>query len=498
MALKMLFLGALILLLLIPLAMIRGLVEEREQSRAYAEEETIRMWGGEQTLAGPVLVVPYLNRRVDAEGRIEETEELACFLPAELRIEGRVQPESRRRGIYEVTLYTTMLSITGTFPAPSFAGWRIPERDILWRKAVLAVEISGMRGVGRRVRLLWDRQPVDFSAGKAQMGVFGGQIQAPVQAAGGEHAFALELALRGGRSLSFLPLGEETRVSLDSSWESPSFSGSFLPAERSVGPEGFRARWTVLSLGRSYPQSWRSGDIRPETLKASSFGVELALPVDSYVKSLRSVKYGVLFVLLPFLTFFLFELFGRRRIHPMQYLLVGFAVCLFYLLLLSVSEHLGFEPAYLLAALATTALVAAYSGAVLSGWRRGAVLAALMGGAYLFLYVALRSEDYALLIGSLGLFLILAAVMLLTRRIDWYRLGRPRPEGPGEGGPGASEAAGGGPPPTQPGGPTPPDPPPGPPPAAGPAEPSSASRSGLGGESPLADARLEEVLQMLD
>ena len=220
-----------------------------------------------------------------------------------------------------------------------------------------------------------------------------------------------------------MPLGGETRVQLSSPWPSPSFDGAFLPSERSVGEKGFDAQWYVLSLNRGYGQRWIRGQVESYTFLDSVFGVELMIPVDTYLKSLRSVKYGILFVLLPFLIFFLFEVVGSRRVHPFQYLLVGLAVCLFYLLLVSVSEHLSFDWSYLLAGVATTALITFYSSAVLAARRRTWIMSLVLASGYLFLYAALKSEDYALLIGSLGLFVILAGVMVLTRRINWYSVG---------------------------------------------------------------------------
>ena len=231
----------------------------------------------------------------------------------------------------------------------------------------------------------------------------------------------MDLRLKGGRSLSFLPLGGETRVRMRSPWPAPRFSGAFLPASRKLLSSGFQAEWYVVSLSRGYPQSWRQGEVQPAALQASRFGVELMVPVDTYQKVLRSVKYGILFVLLPFLVFFLLEVFSGRRVHAMQYLLVGFAECLFYLLLLSVSEQLGFGATYLLAGLCTVGLIAFYAGHALGSRRRGLLLAPVLGAAYAFLYTALQSEDHALLIGSLGLFTILAGVMILTRKLDWYR-----------------------------------------------------------------------------
>ena len=440
--LKMILIGVLLLVFLIPLQMIRALIEERNMTRLEAEGEVIEKWGGEQTIAGPVVVVPYLKRVEVEDEKTEEYVELAYFLPDTLEITGTVDTDKRNRGIFEVTVYTADLQIVGTFSEPDFNDWRIAERDIFWEDAALVVELPDMRGLQERVTLQWDTRIIPFSASQGELGLFGGEIRAPLErsalwqdraaagsvSTGGEavagHTFSFELHLQGGRSLGFVPLGGETRVQLASSWPSPSFDGAFLPSERTVGEEGFSAEWTVLSLNRGYGQKWLRGQVDSYAFFDSVFKVELMIPVDTYMKSLRSVKYGILFVLLPFLIFFLFEVSGSRRVHPFQYLLVGLAVCLFYLLLVSVSEHISFDWTYLLASVVTTALITFYSSAVLAAWRRAWIMSLVLASGYLFLYAALKSEDYALLIGSLGLFVILAGVMLLTRRIDWYSVGR--------------------------------------------------------------------------
>jgi inner membrane protein len=436
---KMILIGVLLLVFLIPLQMIRALIEDRNTTRLEAEGEVIAKWGGEQIIAGPVVVVPYLKRVEVEEDKIEEHIEQAYFLPASLEITGTVDTDQRNRGIFEVTVYTADLQIRGTFSEPVFDEWRIPPQDVLWEDAALVVELPDMRSLQERVSLQWDSQAIAFSAGQGEVGVFSGEIRAPLDrdslqqrgsrraaseaATQTSHSFAFDLHLQGGRSLGFLPLGGETRVQLSSAWPSPSFDGAFLPSERSVDEEGFDAEWYILSLNRGYGQSWLRGQVESYAFLDSVFRVELMIPVDTYLKSLRSVKYGILFVLLPFMVFFLFEVAGSRRIHPFQYLLVGLAVCLFYLLLVSVSEHLSFDWTYLLAGAVTTALITFYSGAVLAARRRAWIMSLVLSSGYLFLYAALKSEDYALLIGSLGLFVILAGVMILTRRIDWYSAG---------------------------------------------------------------------------
>jgi inner membrane protein len=434
--LKMAFLGVVLLLFLIPLFLVRSLIEERAGYRRTAEDEVISLWGGEQTVGGPLLVVPYLVRQKGEGGKIVESTAQAFFLPETLEVTVQAAPEKRRRGIFEVTLYSAEVHVEGSFRRPEltanagaagFAGWRIRPEDVLWGEAQLAVELPALRGLTEQVALSWTAggrtEEVRFQAGTAPLGLFGpsaegGGIRAPLPEARAGGRFALDLLLKGGRSLGFLPLGEDTRVRLSSPWPSPRFSGAFLPATRSVGEEGFEAEWHVISLGRGYPQAWRAGEVGPEVVTASRFGVDLMVPADAYRKVLRSVKYGILFVLLPFLVFFLFEAFSGRRVHALQFLLVGFAECLFYLLLLSVSEHLGFEFTYLLAALATVALVSFYAGFVLGDRRRGLLLAPVLGASYAFLYAALQSQDYALLIGSLGLFAILAGVMEVLADVE--------------------------------------------------------------------------------
>jgi len=243
--------------------------------------------------------------------------------------------------------------------------------------------------------------------------------------AGQAYAFAFNLGLSGSQRLQFIPTGKQTTVVLRSKWPSPSFSGAFLPQARRVDKEGFEARWQVSWFGRGYPQQWTTP---PESekrtamkavLEGSAFGVDLFLPVDAYQKTERSTKYGVLFLLLTFLTFFLYEVFSGLSLHPMQYLLVGSALCLFYLLLLSISEHAPFGISYLVASAATVLLIGGYSAAVLRGRLRALLMTLVLGVLYVYLYVLLQLEDYALLLGAAGLFVILALVMYLTRRIDW-------------------------------------------------------------------------------
>lgn len=429
---KAAFIGCLVLILLVPLFMIQSMVSERQARRSEAEAEMFNSWGGEQTIGGPVLTVPFIERVVDTAGKRVETVSYAHFLPEELSIRGTMAPEKRKRGMYEATLYTSQLSLKGSFALPDFSGWRVDPADILWTDAYLSVELPDMRALQDRVSLSWGSWTAEFRPGKGSAGLFAGEIRAPVRGISASGSgkllpFSFELGLRGGGSLSFLPLGDETTVRVVSPWKSPTFNGSFLPAERELSEQGFDAAWKVISLARAYPQRWRAGEVEPGVMLSSGFGVSLMTPVDSYLKVTRALKYGILFLFLPFLTLFLFEVFSSRKIHPLQYLFVGVADCVFYLLLLSFSEHAGFDLSYCLAASASAALITTYTCAIVKSLKKGILILPVLTAADAFLFVVLRSEDYALLIGAIGLFLILGAVMMMTRKVDWYSVGQ-RPQ----------------------------------------------------------------------
>jgi inner membrane protein len=427
--LKLFLIGVLMVLLLVPLVMVRQLVHERQARRSSAVFEVASTWGASQRLGGPVLTVPYVQRGKDEKGRVIAWTALAHFLPETLAIEGRVAPERRTRGIFEVVVYRADLHWKGTFARPSFDGWRIAPEDVLWQDAYLTVGVPDMRGIRSSVALTWGNRELQLAPGGAQPGLWdsGLRVAIPGLAEAGEGkttAFAFDLGLNGSESLRFLPMGKQTTVALKSGWPDPGFTGAFLPERRTVTGLGFEALWNVAYFGRGYPQRWRADEAEQvaasRLVNDSAFGVDLLLPVDAYLKTERSVKYGVLFLLLTFLTFFLYEVFNPFNLHPLQYLLVGSALCLFYLLLLSISEHVPFGLSYGIAGAATVLLIGGYSAAILRGRLRALLMTVVLGGLYGYLYILLQAEDYALLLGSIGLFLILALVMYVTRRIDWY------------------------------------------------------------------------------
>lgn len=429
---ELIILGLVALVLMIGLLMIGGLVSERAQRAESVRREIASSWAQSQTVSGPLLVIPYRVHYLDKEGKAQVTIDRARFLPQKLAISGRLHPERRHRGIYETVLYRADLRMDGSFERPDFSIWNVAAEDVLWNDATVILGITDLRGIRGNPVMTFNGRPLKFAGGSGDSRLLSTGLTAPAQINAREAAIAFSLALNlnGSEQVSFLPLGGETEVRLESSWPDPSFSGAFLPETRTVTEKGFAARWTISSLARSYPQQWReaSSEAVASAVMPSAFGVGLFSPVGHYQKTERAVKYGALFIILTFLTFFLYELLSPVTLHPVQYFLVGGAICVFYLLLLSFSEHASFALAYAIASFATIVLIALYGAALLRNFWRVLGLAGVLSALYGYLYVLLQLEDWALLMGSIGLFLILALVMYTTRRVDWgsAHLGAPR------------------------------------------------------------------------
>jgi inner membrane protein len=428
---RLIVMAVLALALLLPLSWVWSIVSERAARRNEAVGEVSTTWGGPQTLAGPVLTVPYIVSWTDSAGRPQRGICRAYFLPRDLHVRGTLDPQTRKRGIFEVIVYEAELAIDGRFAPPDLSWIRPAPESIEWQNATISIGVSEPKGLARRVSLRLGDDEAPFSAGTADVGLFQTGIEARVPRSEAlqqrtDLTFSLTLAVNGTRDIRFLPAAGETSVDLTSAWPHPSFVGSPLPDHRAASGGGFTAQWQAPDFGRAYPARWTSGAMDRDHLlaqaRASAFGVSLVQPVDIYHQAERAVKYAALFVVLTFLVFFLWEVFHAALLHPMQYAFVGFALCVFYLLLVSISEHAGFDTAYSLSAGVTTLLITGYARAVLRGRRQAASVLASLASLYGFLYLLLRLEDYALLAGSVGLFVILAAVMYATRRMDWYSL----------------------------------------------------------------------------
>ena len=418
--------AGLILLLMIPASMIRGVVTEREMRRDEAVASVLASWGGRQTVVGPILRVPYVRRvrsRDDKGVEIERREPgVGYFLPKNLDIDATLSTELRRRGIFEVPVYVAKLKLAGRFEKPDLGGWEVLDEDIDWPRAELIVSLSEPTGLHADAALIWDGRRIDLKPSTGQQGPWPTPgLHAPLALDGPKAvAFELNLTMNGADSLYFAPTAEETRVQLTSDWAHPSFKGSWLPTTHTIANGRATAAWSVSYLGRNYPQRWRESNETTAAVGATVFGLSLATPLDLYALADRSTKYALLTLIFTFAVIWLTETLSGRRVHPVQYGFVGAALCLFGLLQLSFAEHFGFTAAFLAAAGAVLALVTLYSQGVLGSWWRALAVGSVLTVVYGYLFVILRAEDYALLGGSLALFAGLAAAMFLTRRIDWF------------------------------------------------------------------------------
>ena len=423
MAAKVVTIGFLTLLLMIPMMMIENLMNERERTAGDAVAEVGQKWSGEQTVLGPVLTIPrYVLQRTDESGRTERVLEVVNILPESLDITGDVRTEELRRGIYEAVVYRSTMELRGTFVLPPEVTLRPGDPDFPLEDAMLNLGLSDLRGISEPVSVEWDSTQTTFDPGIRHNDLLSSGVScranvAPL-AAGRTVSFRIRLALKGSGSLYFAPVGKTTTIALRSNCRTPSFTGAFLPANRQVTDSGFVCDWKVMHLNRNYPQVLTGRD-RQEALEESIFGVDVLQPVKRYQQSMRSVKYAILIIVLTFVVCFFVEVLQRRHIHPLQYLLVGLALSLFYSLLLSISEHTSFGRAYLISAVMTVSLITCYMAGVLKLRRTAMAIGGLLAGLYVYVYVLIGMESYALLAGSVGLFVILAVIMYVSQKIDW-------------------------------------------------------------------------------
>lgn len=416
--------GVLALVLLIPILLIDGIVGERETRRQAAVDEVSCQWGGNQRIFGPVLIVPYTHRVSDGRGGLHDEARAAVVLPTELHADGHLETATRTRGVFSIPVYTAAVTLSGTFVTRDLPELGADAATAAWDRAELVLGLSDVRAIQISPTAAWNGAPIQFLPGSAALAPLTKGIHAPVSSGPGPSTFSVQTRFNGSVGLTLTPVGERTVATVQSNSGAPSFQGAWLPTERAIAGNGFRATWDIPFLGRNYPQVWAAPGGMDALVGASGFGLDLVRPVDQYRMADRSVKYAILFISLTFGTIWLIEVLATIRVHPIQYLFLGAALCTFYLLELSLAEHIGFALAYAIAASSVVALITSYAHAILHrfGWM------ALVGGSvtalYGYLYVLLMNEDYALLIGSIVLFFALAGVMFATRRVNWYTVGR--------------------------------------------------------------------------
>jgi inner membrane protein len=420
-SLKAAILTAIALGLLIPLTLLSTLVAERVSQRDAAVKSVARGWGDRQWLAGPIIAIP-----VTTDGEHSRTREW-YVLPdhLDLAVELNVEAERRRLGIYEVPVYVARVHATGEFDLAReiqrlTRGETALHVHLDQARLLLPVtDPRGLRALAAAAPAIKDFEPSD----RFPLPVLAAPLTDTVELSGGRQRFDLTYEVAGTQSLGFLPLARSVDVSAHGNWPDPGFTDGFLPLERHIDARGFTASWHVLNVNRTYGDRWFQDSTPAATVLASGFGVELVQPVDIYQRCTRAVKYGGLFIALSFLTLFLVETLLRRPLHPIQYGLMGLALSVFYLLLLALAEQVGFFAAYVVASAALCTLMGVYLAGALQAARAGAVAAGVFSITYALLYLLVTSESYALLAGSLALFALLATVMLLTRKVDWYAPG---------------------------------------------------------------------------
>lgn len=417
---KMIIISGLAILLLIPSFLIQEIISERIGLSEQVKNELYSQWGGKQVIAGPVLNVPftYQEQKENSQG-IVERHGIAHFLPETLKTEGTLKPEIRYRGIYKVVVYESQLKMKGSFTQPEVSQLDVPGSVYNWEGAYFTIGVSDMRGIKNLPELKINSQNYKVEPGVADTDLFQSGITIKANAADLTKPmdFEIDLVLNGSADLSVEPLGKTSEVAIKSNWAQPSFTGGFLPEKREVTKDGFSAQWLVTHLNRNFPQQWVD---RKYNTHEASLGVELLIPIDHYQKAMRSVKYAILFIALNFIIFIFIEMKSKTRIHPFQYALVAFALLIFYALLTSISEQTGFNVAFLISALAVTTLISWYSYSILKNTRSVAWVTLLQVGLYTFLFTILQLQDYALLVGSIGLFIILAIIMRASQQIKWY------------------------------------------------------------------------------
>ncbi len=441
---KGLITAGLILGLLIPTAFVQNLVTERETRHQEVVKEVTKGWATDQTLTGPYLYIPYTTTVKDNENKDVTITRDLFLLPENQNVDGEVIPEIRPRSIYKVLLYRSKIKNMGNF------NLQIPKdiapESIVWKDAKLCLGITDYKGIEEKVSIQFNGARVDVAPGLPIKLTEVISTTAPASENGSENnvakqetresiglsapvtlsvldlakplSFAFEIKLKGSEQLHFMPLSANSNYTIKSSWASPKFDGNNLPNTRKVSNEGFEAKWSFNNANLPFGTVVKDFNFNKQNL---AFGVSLVQPADQYAKTMRSVKYAILFIGLTFALFFIIELMQHKPMHPIQYILIGMALVIFFTLLLSISEFIPFDIAYLIAAFATILLITIYAKAHFGSAKSASVFASLLSGLYAFIFVLIRLEDAALLVGSIGLFIILALIMFGSRKINWYQ-----------------------------------------------------------------------------
>ena len=412
-AIKMLLLGVMGIFLLVPLELIKSVIRERQNNSDAVKKEIALQWASEQTIIGPVLNIPVLAGK-SATGN-EPVKNVYHIMPENLAIVGLVNTEKRHRGIYKAVVYTSDITLKGEFTIPEF-----PSEDktqLIGNEAYFSLGLTDNRGVKGSVSLKTNNEDIEAVPGVRDNDLFSTGITFPKILSGSEKKipFEIKLSVSGTGEINFVPTGKLTDVKISSSWNSPGFKGNFLPAERTISNSGFTAHWVVTNLNRNFPQFWSGYSYKPAS---ETFGIEFILQVDHYLKTMRSAKYGILFIALTFLSMMFAEMTSKKRFNIFHYLLTSLALVLFFSLLNALSEHTGFNLAYLISSVSVIALISSFLKPIVSEWRPVILISGSLIFLYAFIFVLLSLNDYAYLAGNIGLFVLLAITMAVSVRLN--------------------------------------------------------------------------------
>jgi len=417
--LKCMVIFVMALALWIPTNLIMDLVKERAGRQKEAITDISNKWAGKQTVTGPMLMIPYNETGKDDKGNFINSKKSIFFLPDKSEIRSVVNPEKRHRGIYEVAVYKSEITMDVKFNPLKWQQLKIPAEAIVWNEAALVFAVQdNVKGINEDVYVKWDTSNIIFSPQPPGLttlsDAFVANLPLTMEEASKQHNCSIKFSLNGSQQLVFTMAARENKLEIRSTWPNPSFTGAKLPDSRTIKDSGFVAEWRYMN--RSVPQVWNNNFY---DLSASAMGADLLITVDSYDKTERSVKYALLCIILTFAAFFLVETIYKRPMHLVQYGLAGLALVLFYTLLLSISEYTGFNLAYFIAGIATIGLVTWYVGSVMRSTKLALFISFVLTVVYSYIFIIIQLEDYALLMGSIGLFVALGIIMFFSRKLQW-------------------------------------------------------------------------------
>ena len=410
---KMMMVGILTLVLLIPLFFVQDLITERSIRQKEVVSETTSKWGGSVYVYGPILKIPYKN---PVSGRSD----FAYFFPDELKNTVSAKMEKPlERGIFKSNVFSTKMNFTGTYSKPNFQIRNVPNENVYWNQAKIIIRTTNLKSLKDEVKINFGTQSFKFEPGNSEEKDSTQTLESTTfdyNSIANSSNFTFDISFNGSKQIKIVPIGKTTDCKMTSDWNSPNFNGNFSPISREVTNNGFTANWKILHFNRPFSQQYFES--LPE-LSNYAFATDFITPVDEYQQNERASKYGFLVIGLTFLIFFLIQSISKINIHIFQYSMIGIALVMFYTLLISITEHSSFSLAYIIAAIAVIALISLYSISILKNKKFPAFIAISLSVLYSFIYVIIQLEDYALLVGSIGLFAILAVVMYFSRKIDW-------------------------------------------------------------------------------